>query len=86
MFKRLFWLTVGLTLGYGSSFWFMRKLRRAVERLAPERLSRDVVTGARSLGAEVRAALDDGKAGMRERETELRAELDRRQAARPATR
>lgn len=82
MFKRLFWLTVGLTLGYGSSFWLMRKVRRTVERLTPERLSRDVATGARSLGAELKAALDDGKAGMREREAELRAGLDQRRPSR----
>ena len=83
MFKRLFWMTVGLTLGYGSSFWLMRKVRRTVERLTPQRLRRDVTTGARSLRAEVLAALDDGKAGMREREAELRAGLERRQVVRP---
>lgn len=83
MFKRLFWMSVGLALGYGSSFWMMRKVRRTVERLMPERLAHDAVSGARSLGAEVRAALDDGKAGMREREAELRAGLERRQATRP---
>jgi len=82
MFKRLFWLTVGLTLGYGSSFWLMRKVRRTVERLTPERLTQDMVGGARSLRAQARAALDEGKAGMREREAELRAELGRRQPAR----
>jgi len=84
MFKRLFWLTVGLTLGSGGSFWVMRKLRRAMERLTPERLTQDVLTGARSVGVDLRAALDEGKAGMREREAELRAELERRQAARTA--
>lgn len=83
MFKRLFWLTVGLTLGSSGSFWVMRKLRRAVERLTPERLTQDVLTGARSVGADLRAALDDGRTGMREREVELRAEIERRQAARP---
>lgn len=78
MFKRLFWLTVGLTLGSSGSFWLMRKVRRAVDRLAPERLTQDVLSGARSVGADLRAALDDGRTGMREREAELRAELERR--------
>ncbi len=82
MFKRLFWLIVGLALGSGGSFWVMRKVRRVMERLMPERLTQDVLTGARSVGADLRAALDDGKAGMREREVELRAEIERRQAAR----
>lgn len=78
MFKRLFWLTVGLTLGSSGSFWLMRKVRRAVDRLAPERLTQDVLSGARSVGSDLRAALNDGRTGMRERETELRAELERR--------
>ncbi len=83
MFKRLFWLTVGLTLGSTGSLWVMRKLQRTVERFTPERLSQDVVAGARSFGAEMRAAVDEGRSGMRQREAELRAELERRQAARP---
>ena len=78
MFKRLFWLTVGLTVGYGTSFWLMRTVRRTVERLTPERLGRDAVAGARLVGAELKAALEDGKAAMRQREAELRAEIERR--------
>ena len=78
MFKRLFWLTTGLTIGFGTSFWLMRTVRRTVERFTPERLSQDVVSGARSVGAELRAALDEGREAMREREAELRAEIERR--------
>ncbi len=78
MFKRLFWLTVGLTIGYGTSFWLMRTVRRTVERLTPERLTKDALEGAKSVAAEVRAALEDGRAAMREREAELRAEIERR--------
>ena len=78
MFKRLFWLSVGLTAGVGSSFWLMRTVRRTVERLTPHRLTQDAVAGARSAGAELRAALDEGRTAMRQREAELRAELERR--------
>ncbi len=78
MFKRLFWLTVGLTVGSGTSLWLMRTVRRTVERFTPERLGRDVATGARSLGAELKAAVEEGFAAMREREAELRAEIERR--------
>ena len=78
MFKRLFWLTVGLTIGYGTSFWLMRTVRRTVERLTPERLGRDAVAGAKSVGAELKAALEEGMAAMREREAELRAQIERR--------
>ena len=78
MFKRLFWLSVGLTIGFGTSFWLLRTVRRTVERLSPDRLTSDVVAGARSLGADLRTALDVGLAAMREREAELRAEIERR--------
>ena len=78
MFKRLFWLSVGLTAGFGSSFWLTRTVRRIVERLTPQRLSQDAVAGARSVGAEVKAAVDEGRTAMRQREVELRAEIARR--------
>ena len=74
MFKRLFWFTMGCA----SSLWVMRTVRRTVERLAPHRLTQDAVAGARSAGAELRAALDEGRTAMRQREVELRAELERR--------
>ncbi len=77
MFKRLFWLTVGLAVGFGTSFKLMRAMRRTVDRFMPERVSQDVRNGARSLGAEVRAALDEGRTAMREREAELRAVMGR---------
>jgi hypothetical protein len=82
VFKRLLWLSVGAALGLGSSWWAMAKVRRAVERLAPERVTQEVVTAARSLGAQVRDALDEGRAGMREREAQLRADMERGPAGR----
>jgi hypothetical protein len=78
VFKRLLWLSIGLTAGFGSSFWLMRTVRRTVERFTPQRLSQDVVSGARSVGTEMRAALDEGRVAMRQREAELRAEIERR--------
>jgi hypothetical protein len=74
VFKRLFWFTMGCA----SSLWVMRTVRRTVERLTPRRLTQDAVAGARSAGAELRAALDEGRQAMRAREAELRAEIARR--------
>ena len=74
MFKRLLWFTIGC----GSSLWVMRTVRRTVERLAPQRLTQDAVAGARSAGAQLKAALDEGRIAMREREAELRAQIARR--------
>ena len=74
MFKRLLWFTIGC----GSSLWVMRTVRKTVERLAPQRLTQDAVAGARSAGAELKAAVAEGRMAMREREAELRAGIARR--------
>ncbi len=75
MFKRLFWLTVGTLLGLGSSFWAQRRLRRAMERLAPEQVRRHLSWSVRNLLADLRAAAAEGRGAMREREAALRAQL-----------
>lgn len=78
MFKRLLWLLIGAGFGFGVSFWLMRFLRSTVERYTPERLSDDLASALRGLGADLREALSEGREAMREREAELRRELERR--------
>ena len=78
MFKRLFWLTIGAGFGFGMAFWMMRFVRSTVERYSPERLSSDLSSALRSLGDDIRAAVSEGRDAMREREAELRAEMDGR--------
>ena len=75
MFKRLFWLLVGIGFGFGASFWMMRVVRETVNRYTPERLSNDLADALRSLGTDLRAAVAEGREAMREREAELRSEL-----------
>jgi hypothetical protein len=79
MFKRLFWLCVGVGLGAGMAYWLQKFLRQTAERYSPERVSNDVVESARRLGTDVRRAIDEGREAMRKREAELRAELELRQ-------
>jgi hypothetical protein len=78
VFKRLFWLLVGTGFGFGVSFWFMRFVRSTIERYTPEKVSGDLAGALKSFGADLRAAAEEGRAAMREREAELLAELDRR--------
>ena len=78
MFRRLFWLVVGAGFGFGISFWLMRFVRSTVERYSPERVSGDLADAIRSFGKDVREAVAEGREAMRERETQLRAELERR--------
>ena len=75
MFKRLFWLVVGVGFGFGMSFWLMRFVRETMERYSPERVSSDLSGALRQLGADIRAAVDDGREGMREAEADLRERL-----------
>ena len=77
MFKRLFWLMVGVGFGFGMSFWFMRFVRGTVQRYTPERMSADLSDALKGLGADLRAAVADGREAMREREAEIRAELEK---------
>jgi hypothetical protein len=77
MFKRLFWLMIGMALGIGATFWAMRLVRNTIGRLRPERLSSDLAAAMRGLRKDVRAAVEEGRAAMREREIELREELAR---------
>ena len=78
MFKRLFWLTVGISIGLGTSFWVMRFVKSTLERYTPERVSADLADAIKSLGKDLRAAVAEGAEAMREREAELRAQLDSR--------
>ena len=75
MFKRLFWLMIGVGFGFGVSFWMMRFVRETMQRYTPERVSSDLAEAVKGLGADLRAAVADGREAMREREAELRAEL-----------
>jgi hypothetical protein len=76
MLKRLFWLLVGAGFGFGVSFWVVRTIRQTMERYTPERVSTDLAAALRGLGQDIRAAVAEGREAMREREAELRAELD----------
>ncbi len=86
MFKRLFWLMVGAGFGFGMSFWIMRVVRETAARYTPERLSSDLVGAVRQLGADLRAAVTEGRTAMREREAELRSELRDSRAGPPERR
>jgi hypothetical protein len=78
MFKRLFWLVVGASFGFGASFWLSRAVKHTMERYAPERVSSELTQAIRAFGQDLRVAVADGREAMREREAILRTELDRR--------
>ena len=76
MFKRLLWLVIGASFGFGVSFWMMRFVRDTVQRYTPERVSGDLAGALKSFGGDLRAAASEARAGMVETEARIRAEVE----------
>ena len=78
MFRRLFWLFLGVGVGMGSSFWVTRRVKQAAARYTPERLSNDLTDVRARLGQRPAPRGAGGPRGRCcKREAELRAELPR---------
>jgi len=77
MLSRVRWLGAGVAFGAAASLWTERKVKMAAAKYRPSGLAGTAVEKARSWPSEVRAALDEGRRTMREREAELRQDLDR---------
>ncbi|GJF27581.1 hypothetical protein KNE206_02810 [Kitasatospora sp. NE20-6] len=71
MVRRIFWMAVGA----GAAVWAMGKANEAVHRLTPDSLSGTAARGALHLGDAAKRFALDVKAGMAEREDQLRADL-----------
>jgi len=84
MFKRAVWMGTGMAVGAGSAFWAKRKVQRTVQRYLPEQVAQRTGASARSLSRTVRDAASEGRAAMRQRESELRAEADARRSGGPS--
>ena len=76
MLRRLFWLCMGIGVGFTGSLWLQRFVRAKVARYAPERVSADVTASIKGFGSDLRLAVANGREAMRERETELRADVE----------
>ncbi|MEV6978508.1 DUF6167 family protein [Kitasatospora sp. NPDC093806] len=71
MVRRIFWMAVGA----GATVWAMGKANEAVHRLTPDSLSGTAARGALHLGDVAKRFALDVKAGMAEREEQLREDL-----------
>jgi hypothetical protein len=78
MFKRLFWLTVGVGVGVYAVLRTQRSLRRRTDRLRPESMAAELTTTLRDLGVDLRKAWQEGRSAMTLREAELQDQLDAR--------
>lgn len=80
--KRLFWATTGYAAGIGTSIYVQRRVRRTVDRYAPEYMRQDVAARgrnaaerARGLVIDLRDAASEGIDAMRQHEDQLRDEF-----------
>jgi len=80
--KRVFWSGVGYAAGISTSIYVQKRVRRTVEKYAPEQMRDDVADKsrlaagkARDFVVDLREAAAEGLDTMRRHEQELRAEF-----------
>ena len=80
--RRTFWTGVGYALGFGTSIYVQKRVRRTVDRYAPEQVrqdvaakSRDVADRAREVVIDLREAAQEGVDAMRRENVDLLAEF-----------
>lgn len=72
LIRRLFWFVTGAGMGFGGALWIRRRFHRLASRYAPQS---GFGSGMRRVRHDIAKAFGEGRAAMRSREAELRAEL-----------
>jgi hypothetical protein len=82
VFKRVRWIMMGMGFGASASVWAQRRLKRWARSYTPpevaSRAAQRTTQAAERTAGELRTALSEGRQAMRQREAELRADLERR--------
>ncbi|HTL87166.1 MAG TPA: hypothetical protein VL856_18425 [Acidimicrobiia bacterium] len=73
LFRRFFWLVLGIMVGWTSSWALTRRMRRVAERYMPAEVV-DRWSGT------MRAAVSEGREAMRAREAELKGTVSTNQS------
>jgi hypothetical protein len=73
--RRSFWLAVGLGAGVTAALLVRRWVQRQTQAYAPANLARQAASTARDAGSLVGEALKEFRAGMAEKEVEVRGSL-----------
>ena len=80
MLKRLRWIVMGMSVGASGSVWAQRKVKLWIRNYTPpEVAARAAKQGTQAAGrtaGEVRTAFAEGRQAMRQREAQLRHQLD----------
>jgi len=97
--KRTFYTALGYTLGVGTGWYVQRRVKRTVERVAPEQMraevtdrsrqavdySKQAAGKARDLAVDLRDAAQEGMATMRREQADLLAEFSADEAMHTGT-
>ena len=75
MFRRGFWVALGLGAGATSAIIASRWARKQADRVAPATIAREAKGGFLDLGKLVSESIAEGRQAMEDRERELRAEF-----------
>ena len=81
MFKRVKWFVAGAAVGASGSVYARRKARAAAGKFRPAAVARNTAVRVKGRASDVAEAVRVGRTAMRERETELREQLDDRAPA-----
>lgn len=65
-------------MGAAGSMWAQRKVKRKVAQLTPPAIAGAAVGAAKEITRDLRSVVSEGRKGMRERETQLKAKLGQR--------
>lgn len=76
MIKRLTWFLSGMVAGVTGVWYGSRRLKEKAESLKPVAVARDAAAKARSRVDDVVDAIREGRGAMRDKELQLRSELD----------
>jgi hypothetical protein len=76
MITRVTWFVAGAAAGAVGASYTRRKVKRVADQLTPGNVARSVAGRAKARGRDVVDALREGRAAMRVREEQLRAERD----------
>jgi hypothetical protein len=85
--KRLRWMVMGVGFGASASVWAQRRLKLLMKSYTPPevaaRAARKSSEAAGRTAGEVRTAISEGRQAMRQREAELRHQIEQRQKPLP---
>jgi hypothetical protein len=76
VFRRGFWVALGLGAGATGAVLASRWTKKQAARVAPATLAREAKGGLLDLGKLVSESIAEGRQAMEERERELRGELE----------